>query len=96
MEKTNGGRLGVAVFDTKSKRVTGYRMNERFPMCSTFKALLAGAVLQAVDRGRVRLDQRVDIGAEDLVTYSPYVDTRVARIYGGTSEVQKELIARNI
>ena len=25
-----------------------------------------------------------------------YVDTRVARIYGGTSEVQKELIARNI
>ncbi len=78
LERDAGGRLGIALLDTGNGRRHGWRDDARFPMCSTFKALLAGAVLQAVDRGRVRLDQRVDIGAGDLVTYSPYVETRVA------------------
>lgn len=78
LERTAGGRLGIALLDTGTGRRFGRRDHARFPMCSTFKALLAGAVLHAVDRGRVRLDQRVDIGAGDLVTYSPYVETRVA------------------
>ena len=37
IEKTSGGRLGVAVFDTKTGTGRGYRSNELFPMCSTFK-----------------------------------------------------------
>lgn len=78
LEGAAGGRLGIALLDTGTGRRFGRRDEARFPMCSTFKALLAGAVLHAVDRGRVRLDQRVDIGARDLVTYSPYVETRVA------------------
>lgn len=78
LEGAAGGRLGIALLDTGTGRRFGRRDEVRFPMCSTFKALLAGAVLHAVDRGQVRLDQRVDIGAQDLVTYSPYVETRVA------------------
>lgn len=78
LEGAAGGRLGIALLDTGTGRRFGRRDEARFPMCSTFKALLAGAVLHAVDRGQVRLDQRVDIGAQDLVTYSPYVETRVA------------------
>lgn len=78
LEHAAGGRLGIALLDTGNGRRYGRRDDDRFPMCSTFKALLAGAVLHAVDRGRVRLDQRIDVGAGDLVTYSPYVETRVA------------------
>ncbi|RPD85113.1 class A beta-lactamase [Luteimonas sp. 100069] len=79
LEQAAGGRLGIALFDTGTGRRLGRREKERFPMCSTFKALLAGAVLHAVERGHVRLDQPVDVAAGDLVPYSPYVETRVAQ-----------------
>ncbi len=32
-----GGRLGVALLDTASGELTGRRLDERFPLCSTFK-----------------------------------------------------------
>jgi len=79
LEQAAGGRLGIALLDTGTGRRLGRREDERFPMCSTFKALLAGAVLHAVDRGHVRLDQWVDVATGDLVPYSPYVETRVAQ-----------------
>lgn len=77
LERDAGGRLGVSLLDTGSGHRIGHRDDERFPMCSTFKALLAGAVLHAIDHGRVRLDQPVAIAASDVITHSPYVETRV-------------------
>ena len=50
LERRNGGRLGVSVLDTATAEHAGYRAEERFAMCSTFKFLLAAAVLQRVDR----------------------------------------------
>jgi len=38
-------RLGVAVLDTGTGHVDGYRLDERFALCSTFKLVLAAAVL---------------------------------------------------
>jgi beta-lactamase class A len=61
LEDTNGGRLGVAVLDTATGERSGYRSDERFPMCSTFKFLLASAVLQRVDGHRETLDRAVAI-----------------------------------
>lgn len=52
LEKRTGGRLGVAVLDTETNISFGHRENERFAMCSTFKALAAACVLARVDRGR--------------------------------------------
>jgi beta-lactamase class A len=52
LEENNGGRLGVAVLDTSTGERSGYRADERFPMCSTFKFLLASAFLQRVDHHR--------------------------------------------
>lgn len=71
LERRNGGRLGVAAFDTASGRRIGHRSEERFPMCSTFKFLAAAFVLARVDRGEERLDRRIVYSAQDLVTYSP-------------------------
>ena len=71
IEAGSGGRLGVALHDGQGHRLAGQRDDERFPMCSTFKFLLAATVLQAVDQGRLRLDQRVPVAASDLLPHSP-------------------------
>ncbi len=71
LEKTTGGRLGVAVLDTATGARYAHRGDERFPMCSTFKVLLASAVLTRVTEGRENLDRRIVYTARDLVTYSP-------------------------
>jgi beta-lactamase class A len=52
LEKKTGGRLGVALLDMSGGASMGYRESERFPMCSTFKVLAAGALLARVDAGR--------------------------------------------
>lgn len=79
LERGVGGRLGVAVLDARNFRLAGYRDGERFPMCSTFKLLLAAHVLARVDVGRERLDRQVRYSRYDLVTYSPATGPNVAQ-----------------
>ncbi len=70
-------RLGVSIRDIVSGRTWSHRADERFPMCSTFKALAAAAVLARVDRGEDRLDRQVVFPASELVTYSPITKEHV-------------------
>ena len=74
LEKTNGGRLGVAVLDTATGERSGYRADERFPMCSTFKFLLVSAVLQRVDRHQETLDRAIPIPPKPLLSNSPLTE----------------------
>lgn len=76
-ELQGAGRLGVAILDSESGRRFAWRGGERFPLTSTFKFLLAGAVLAEVDRGHERLDRRVPIAAADLVEYAPVTGRHV-------------------
>jgi beta-lactamase class A len=71
IEAESGGRLGVAILDTATGARCGHRADERFPMCSTFKLLAAGAILARVDGGRERLDRRIRFAADRLVANSP-------------------------
>jgi beta-lactamase class A len=71
IEQRCGGRLGVQVLGVNGTPLFGQRTTERFPLCSTFKVLAAGLVLQRVDRGQERLDRVVPYVASELVTYSP-------------------------
>jgi beta-lactamase class A len=80
IEAASRGRLGVAVLDPDGSRFA-WRGGERFAMCSTFKALLAAAVLARVDAGTERLDRSVPVSKADLVAYAPFSETRV----GGTA-----------
>lgn len=48
IEAESGGRLGVAVLDTPTGAHAGHRVDERFPLCSMFKLLAAGAVLARI------------------------------------------------
>lgn len=51
--------VGYAAVDLGTGQVQGYRGDERFPMLSTFKVLVCGAILARVDARKERLDGRV-------------------------------------
>lgn len=48
LEQQYQARIGVYVWDTETGHSLSYRADERFAYASTFKALLAGAVLQSL------------------------------------------------
>ncbi|WP_454275112.1 class A beta-lactamase [Roseovarius sp. MBR-154] len=77
VETRLGGRIGYAMEDLASGQDWGYQADERFPVSSTFKALLCGVILVRVDAGEERLDRRIAFGRDDLVTYSPVTERHV-------------------
>jgi len=77
IEASVAGRLGVAVLDTATGALAGHRLDERFPMCSTFKALAVALVLARVDAGQERLDRRVAIAPADLLEWAPVASKHV-------------------
>ena len=78
IEARVGGRLGVAALDVATGRRLAWRDDERFPMCSTFKAMAVGAVLKRVDAGEERLDRFISYGPSDLLSYAPETMAHVA------------------
>jgi beta-lactamase class A len=78
IEKSSGGRLGVAVLDTGSGARVGRHADDRFPLCSTFKLLGAAAVLKRVDEGQEKLDRHITYTKNDVVENSPMTAKHVA------------------
>jgi len=78
-ERTTGGRIGLFAENLASGAKIAWRADERFVMCSTFKASLAAFVLARVDRGEDRLDAMVGYGAPDLLEYAPVARENLAR-----------------
>jgi beta-lactamase class A len=77
LERTNDGRLGVAILDTSTGERSNYRADARFSMCSTFKFLLAAAVLQRVDRHQETVDRVLPIPPSPLLSNSPLTEPHV-------------------
>lgn len=78
LERANGGRLGVFALDTGSGRSLGWRADERFGMCSTFKLLLAAAVLDAAQRGQIDGSAPIAFDQDTLVPHSPVLREQLA------------------
>ena len=74
LEHALNGRLGVFALNTADGSRLSYRENERFPMCSTFKVLLASAVLDMSTRTAGLMQQRIRYAQSDLVNYSPITE----------------------
>lgn len=71
LEATSGGRLGVYAINTANGEQIRYRADERFPLCSTFKMMLAAAILAQSVQSPDLLQRRLQYAANDVVTYSP-------------------------
>jgi len=78
IEKRIGGRLGVALVDGEGNLITSHRGNERFAMCSTFKAALASAMFAAHDAGKLDRFAKFLLKPEDRVPYMPFAEKQLA------------------
>jgi len=85
LEHSLGGRIGVAAVDTQNGGHLAHRSGERFAMCSTFKWLLAAAVLSKVERSGGTLDQPLRFRAKDLLTHSSVTGSHLAGLAGQLS-----------
>lgn len=79
LEARVGGRIGVSALDTGSGRRLRYRADERFAMCSTFKALAASAILHRVDTDCETLGRRIMIRKSDPKGWSPVTEKHVGQ-----------------
>lgn len=77
IETTLNVRLGVALLDTGTNALFGHRLDERFPLCSTFKLAAAALVLHRVDTGHEQLNRSVVFGLADQVPYGPVTEPRL-------------------
>ena len=92
IERKVAGRVGVAALDVPTRRHLTYRAAERFPMCSTFKWLLAAQVLSLADAGQEQLSRIIPYSQSDLLDYAP-----VARAHVGAGGMTlSELLAAAI
>ncbi|MGV0834782.1 class A beta-lactamase [Mycolicibacterium thermoresistibile] len=72
LEDANDRLIGLYAADLASGRSIAHREHESFAMCSTFKTYLAGAVLQRVQQGELRLEEPVFVPPAAIVTHSPH------------------------
>jgi beta-lactamase class A len=68
----------VVGFHTGSGARIQHRPHERFPLCSTFKLMLAAAVLESSTKDSGLLSRNISYGKSDLVAYSPITEKHVA------------------
>jgi beta-lactamase class A len=79
-ERATGGRIGLYAEDLTTGRRISWRANERFVMCSTFKASLAAMVLARVDHGQDQLRQMISYGPKDVPDwYAPVARKNLAK-----------------
>ncbi|MBV9140924.1 MAG: class A beta-lactamase [Pseudonocardiales bacterium] len=78
LETGYAGRIGVYGLDTGSGAELGYRAQERFAMCSTFKMLAVAAILQRHRSDSGLLDRLVRYDRSSVIANSPVAAEHVA------------------
>jgi len=91
-ERETGGRIGLFAENLASGTKMAWRAEERFVMCSTFKASLAAFVLARIDRGEDRLEDMVAYGAQDLLDYAPVAKQNLAAGAMSVSDMCKAIV----
>lgn len=70
LEKQYQRRIGLYVYDSNSGQILAHRAQERFPYQSTFKYLVAAALL-AKDQNYQMLNKKIKIKKADIIFWSP-------------------------
>ncbi|MED7819274.1 MULTISPECIES: class A beta-lactamase [unclassified Francisella] len=73
LEKQYNGKLGVYSINTPNKTSFSYNENYHFPICSVFKFLLVGAILEQDMHNKGFLDKKILISEKDVkgLGYTP-------------------------
>jgi beta-lactamase class A len=71
------GRVGIAVRSIDQGWTTGWKAAELYPQQSVSKFWVALTAMEAVDRGRITLNDRVNVGRSDLTLFHQPLAARV-------------------
>jgi beta-lactamase class A len=91
-ERESGGRIGVYAENLATGAKIAWRAEERFVMCSTFKASLAAFVLARVDHGQEQLETMINYGSDDLLEYAPTARQNLAKGAMSVAEMCKAAV----
>ncbi|MCJ9702222.1 MULTISPECIES: class A beta-lactamase [unclassified Bradyrhizobium] len=91
-ERESAGRIGVYAENLATGAKLTWRADERFVMCSTFKASLAASVLARVDRDEEQLAAMIPYGQADLLEYAPVAKQNLAAGAMSVTEMCKAII----
>ena len=78
IETDLGGTVGVFAWNTGNGRQLGHRQDERFALCSTFKWVLAAAILASIDSGKISFEEQLAYGPADVLDHAPVTARHVA------------------
>lgn len=77
IEREAGGPIGIALYDSGSGARFEHRATTRFPLCSTFKLLLAARLLDGADRGEWAMGDRLPVRDSDMLNPAPFTRPRI-------------------
>lgn len=77
LEAGFGGRLGVYAVDTGRGTTVQYRADERFLMCSTYKALVVSAIIRLRDHQPDLLGRVIHYDRSQVLSHSPITSQHV-------------------
>jgi len=78
LEKSSGGRLGIAAINIKNNQRILYRANEIFPMGCTSKVMGVAAILKKSMQDNDFLQKRIRYTKEDLTNWTPITEKHLA------------------
>lgn len=95
-EAVSGGHAGVYAHNLRTGVRLTWRATERFVMCSTFKASLAGLVLARVDQGHEQLDRQIPFSQTDVPDWwAPVAKANLARGTLSVSEMCQAIVEQS-
>jgi len=92
--KAFSGRVGIAVRSVDEGWTTDWRGSELFPQQSVSKLWVSITAMDAVDKGRVNLDEKVTLGRSDLTLFHQPIAQRI--LGGGYTTTLGDLLFKAI
>lgn len=81
--------VGVSIIGNNGKDTLSLHGDRRFPMQSVFKFHIALAVLSEIDKGKLSLDQKIDIAKTDLLPENFWSPLRDENPNGGSFTIRR-------
>ena len=95
-EVATSGHVGFFAQNVVSGVTLGCRADERFVMCSTFKASLAALILRQVDQGSEHLDKPIAFSAADIPDwYAPVAKANLAKSWMSVGEMCRAAVQQS-
>jgi beta-lactamase class A len=89
------GRVGVTAMMLETGESVTLNGNQRFPMQSVYKFPIAMAVLAKVDRGKLKLDQKIRVETSDIVQGSQILDEKSQGMELRLDELLKYMVSES-